>query len=91
MPRNLELALVEASEGKIGTLADKFTLLCYAYDPSTGHYGFYVIGALRIGAVLTLLALFTFWITHYIQVKRMAGRAPEEDAVAHPESTSQSA
>ncbi len=69
-PRNLELALVEASDGKIGSLVDQFVLLCYAYDPSTGHYGFYIIGAMRIGAILMICGLITFWVTHYVQVRR---------------------
>lgn len=75
LPRNIELALVEASDGKIGTLVDQFVLLCYAYDPSTGQYGFYIIGALRVGAVLTLLALFTFWIHHWATTRNRPATA----------------
>lgn len=70
LARNVELGLVDASEGKIGSLADKFTLLCFAYDPSTGTYGFYIIGAMRIGAILTMLGLATFWVTHYLQSRK---------------------
>ncbi len=35
-------------------------LLCYHYDPSTGKYGAAVIDAIRIGAVATMLASWTF-------------------------------
>ena len=38
-PRDLRLALVEASDGKIGTAADQVLLLCYMYDPTVGKYG----------------------------------------------------
>jgi protein SCO1/2 len=55
--RDLRLALVEASEGKIGTIADRIVLFCYEYDPTTGRYGATILGAMRIGAVLTVLAL----------------------------------
>lgn len=58
--RDIEFGLIEASKGKIGTLVDKIILLCFAYDPSTGVYGFYVIGAMRVGAVLTMLVMGLF-------------------------------
>ena len=32
-PRDLRLALVEASAGKVGTAADQVLLMCYMYDP----------------------------------------------------------
>ena len=37
-PRDLRLALAEASEGKVGSPADQVLLLCYRYDPTTGKY-----------------------------------------------------
>lgn len=33
--RDLKLALLEASNGKIGTLGDRILLFCYRYDPSS--------------------------------------------------------
>ncbi|TAH37382.1 MAG: SCO family protein [Planctomycetota bacterium] len=56
-PRDLRLALVEASEGRIGTLADAVLLRCYHYDPESGRYGFAIFTALRVGAAVTLLGL----------------------------------
>ncbi len=41
-PTDLRLALVESSEGKIGSPVDQFLLLCYHYDPATGKYGFVI-------------------------------------------------
>ena len=38
-PRDLQLGLVEASEDRIGSLAEQVMLLCYQYDPTTGQYG----------------------------------------------------
>lgn len=70
IPRDVEFGLVDASKGAIGNLVDKVILLCYAYDPATGQYGIYVIGAMRILAVLTVLALVGFWVTSYMQAKR---------------------
>ncbi len=59
-PRDLRLGLVEASAGKIGTAVDQLLLFCYHYDPATGKYGATVMGAVRAGGALTLLALGSF-------------------------------
>lgn len=68
--RDINLGLVEASEGKIGTLAEKMMLLCYQYDPRSGKYGFAIVAALRIGAVLTVLSLCTFWFVMFRRERR---------------------
>ena len=58
--RDLRLALVEASQNKIGNLVDQVYLYCYHYDPTTGRYGALTMRILRVGALLTLLLLGTF-------------------------------
>ncbi len=35
--RDRRLALVEAGEGRVGSLSDRLVLLCYGYDPQTGN------------------------------------------------------
>ncbi|RMG00926.1 MAG: SCO family protein [Acidobacteria bacterium] len=64
-PRDLKLALVEASEGRVGAITDQLLLYCYHYDPATGTYGFAILRAIRVGAVLILVGLggmfFYFW------------------------------
>lgn len=52
--KNLKLALIEAGEGKIGSLADRFVLSCYRYDMYKGKYAFEVLTAVKIGGALTL-------------------------------------
>jgi protein SCO1/2 len=59
-PRDVRLALVEASQQRIGTLADQLLLFCYHYDPATGRYGSVAMAGVRIGALLTLVGLATF-------------------------------
>ncbi|MEY2747377.1 MAG: hypothetical protein RL112_2419 [Planctomycetota bacterium] len=65
--RDLRLALVEASAGKIGSLTDKVMLLCYHYDPKTGKYGFVVTNVVRGLGGLTVLLLVGFVI---LQLRR---------------------
>jgi protein SCO1/2 len=52
-PKDLRLALVEASEGKIGSPVDSFLLFCYHYDPVSGRFA-PVMGVLRAAGVLTV-------------------------------------
>ena len=54
-PRDLRLALVEASAARIGTAVDALLLYCYHYDPMTGRYGFVVMRALRLAGGATVL------------------------------------
>jgi len=54
--RNLRLFLVDASDGKIGSLLDELFLTCFKYDPSTGNYRL-AFGMLRGAAALTVVAI----------------------------------
>jgi protein SCO1/2 len=56
-PRDLRMAIVEASEGKVGTPVDQLLLLCFHYDPATGKYSRDAMMFARAGGVTTMLAL----------------------------------
>ena len=73
-PRDVRLALVEASEGKVGGLSDAVLLLCYHYDPKTGKYTRNAMAAVRAGGVATMLTLASFVI---VMVRRDKGRRVE--------------
>ena len=59
-PRDLKFALVEASEGRVGSVVDNLLLYCFHYDPMTGRYGVYIMRTLRIAGVATVLLIGTF-------------------------------
>ncbi|HEX7635230.1 MAG TPA: SCO family protein, partial [Noviherbaspirillum sp.] len=63
-PRDLRLALVDASSGRIGSPADRLALLCSHYDPVTGRYSSAVMALVRAlcFAVLAALALWLWRI-----------------------------
>jgi protein SCO1/2 len=69
-PRDLGLAVAEASQGKVGSVATKLLMLCYQYDPKTGTYSATAIGALRVGGVATFLALAAFVATSLARERR---------------------
>jgi protein SCO1/2 len=68
--RDVRLGLVEASEGKVGTLTDHALLYCYQYDPMTGKYGMVVINVLRVAGGLTALALGIFMTLMFLRERK---------------------
>jgi protein SCO1/2 len=56
-PRDLRLALVEASGNKIGSPVDQLLLFCFHYDPATGKYTATVMNLVRVTGILTVLTL----------------------------------
>jgi protein SCO1/2 len=69
-PRDLKFALMEASDNRIGSVVDQALLYCYHYDPASGKYGFAIMTVIRIGAILTLLALGTFIVMNLRRDRR---------------------
>lgn len=59
-PRDLRLAVVEASSGRIGNPVDQIILACYQYDPTTGKYGAAIMRMVRVAGVLTVVGLVGF-------------------------------
>ena len=75
---DVRAALVEASEGKVGTALDQFVLLCFQYDPLANSYVPHALTLMKIGgglAALALLALLAF----FWRRERRPGRRPTPD------------
>jgi len=64
-PRDVELGLVESSQGKIGSAVDHLLLFCCEYDPSTGRYSATILDVIRLLGILLVLALGIFMGTHW--------------------------
>jgi protein SCO1/2 len=60
--RDLKLAVVEASDGKIGGIVEQFLLFCYHYDPATGRYSAVAMNMVRLGGVATVSGLVIFFL-----------------------------
>ena len=56
-PKDLRLALVDASRERIGTLVDQILLYCFHYDPATGHYTLAILRVLQLAAAITILVV----------------------------------
>lgn len=59
-PNDLKLAVLDASEGRIGGVAEKFLMFCYQYDANAGGYVLFARNMMKLGGVVTLVTLGTF-------------------------------
>ena len=83
-PRDLRLALVEASRGKIGTPVDQLLLYCYHYDPAAGRYGAVVMNMVRVAGVAAVLVLTTFLTLMWRRDRRRDARRDAQAGVVRP-------
>ncbi len=78
-PKDLRLAMVQASNNKIGSLSDQILLYCYHYDPNAGRYSVLILRVLRLAGVATMALLFGFMAVMFrrdvVNGKSQAGRA----------------
>ncbi len=62
MPRDVRLALTEASENKFALSVDRLLLYCFHYDPQTRSYVLFAKNVMRGGGVLTVFVIaFVLW------------------------------
>ena len=60
--RDLRFALIEASEGHVGTTFERKVITwCYNYDPTTGKYGLLTMRLVQAGGIATIIAMLAFW------------------------------
>jgi protein SCO1 len=60
--RDLRFALIEASEGRVGSAFERKVITwCYNYDPTTGKYGLLTMRLVQAGGIATIVAMLTFW------------------------------
>jgi protein SCO1/2 len=73
-PKDLRLALLEASDGKIGSALDQLILYCYHYDPQSRRYAPVAMNIMRVGGSATALvlgvSLGTLWVRELRRRKR---------------------
>ena len=56
-PRDVKLSLLEATEGKIGNVVDRFLLFCYHYDPKGKKYALMATNLMKLGAGITVIGV----------------------------------
>lgn len=65
-PKDMKLALNEATNGKIGTFVENVLLYCFHYDPQANKYSLAAFNLVRMGGVviigILLIWLLPFWL-----------------------------
>lgn len=69
-PRDLKLALTEASEGKIGGLIDKLVLYCFKYDVHENKYSLYAFNLVRLGGIIMIIGLIIWLLPVWIRARK---------------------
>ena len=64
-PKDLQLGLVEASHGTIGSLVDNLLTYCYQYDPTMNRHTLLYVRIFQAGGVLTVLFLGMFLVVNF--------------------------
>jgi protein SCO1/2 len=74
-PKDLKLALLEATNGEIGTskIINKALLFCYQFDPVGKKYALQALNVVKAGGVMTLLSLGIF-LTYYWKREKKISR-----------------
>jgi protein SCO1 len=82
-PRDLRFGVIDASAGKVGSLADQIILYCYMYDPERGTYGLVLMRMLRIFASFTLAILLALFLYLRRKEKQRAAQWKAQDLAGH--------
>lgn len=61
-PQDLKLALLDASEGKVGSTVDRLLLYCFHYDSESKGYVLFARNFMKAGGAVTLVALGAFLV-----------------------------
>lgn len=80
-PADLRLALIEASQGKLGSFWDQVRLNCLTFDSRTSTYTLTAMTIMRVGGVVTVVALATM-ILLMLRKERQKNRQAERPATA---------
>lgn len=69
-PKTVRMSLLEASNGKIGSVVDKLILFCFHFDPTKNKYTLYAYNVMRISGLVMLLALALVLVPTWLRERR---------------------
>ncbi|MCO5141733.1 MAG: SCO family protein [Oligoflexia bacterium] len=68
--RDLKLGLLEAGQGKVGTIAEKFMLFCYHYNPKENKYALLASRLVTLAAIVTLVVMAVCYLLWFLKGMR---------------------
>ena len=72
-PRDLQLAVLDASEGKISSPIKRVLLYCYHYDIANGRYSLAIMRVVRVAGAATVFSLGTLIFVWIRRERRQVG------------------
>ncbi len=69
-PQTVRMSLLEASNGKIGSLVDQIVLYCFQFDPSKNKYTLYAFRVMQGAGLVMVLVLAIFLIPFWIRERK---------------------
>lgn len=69
-PKTFKLALMESTEGKIGSIVDKMIWYCFHYDPQQSKYTLMASQVMKLGGVLILIILGLVMVPFWMRAKK---------------------
>lgn len=88
-PEDVRLALVESSNGKLGSFWDQVKLNCLTFDPRTNSYSLAAMTLMRVGGAVTVVVLAAMIWIMLRRERRTAGSKAAASSDAGPSATSQ--
>jgi protein SCO1 len=79
--RDMRFSIMEAGQGRVGTVIDRFLMFCFHYDPAQRGYVVHAIRVMQISGLVTLLVLGTFLGSFWIRQRRKFLNGKEQKAV----------
>ena len=76
LPSTVKLALLEASQGKIGTLAEKLLLFCYHFDPKGNKYSILAVNLMKIAGAITVVIMLLAYLLIFLRNRRERTQNP---------------
>lgn len=69
-PQDIKLAVIEAGDGKIGSVVDSLIMYCFKYDPHQSKYTLYAFNVVKAGGALMVLVLALWLLPIWVRARR---------------------
>lgn len=70
LPETLRMALLEASDGQIGSVIDQVLMFCFQFDPKKNKYTIYAWRLMQIGGLIMVVVLAIFLAPIWLRERR---------------------
>lgn len=74
-PKDIKLALNEATEGKIGNFVEHLVLYCFKYDPQQSKYTLAAFNVMKLGAAVMVLMMVLWLLPVYIRSRKAKSKS----------------